>query len=362
MHWTAERGFLTLFDGMRSGADEVEMRMKQVVAFTRGLNVPSARFRVRQLIGPIRRFGIDLQESFSRRGAIPPAGLLRRLFWLPSLLVDRYRALGAAQESADVGLFQRELVSTLLTLERRWNKPAVLDVDDAIWLNQRFNATDRLARWAGTVICGNDYIAEHFAPYARTVVIPTGVDVARFRPSDPCPDSSIIVWSGTSGGLPFLESIEPALLQVFRKLPRARLRIVSDSKPAFGQLPPENIEIVPWTEESEVSALQDASIGIMPLPDTPWTRGKCSFKMLCYMSCSLPVVVSPVGMNATLLARDDIGLGARTMDEWTDSLVLLLGDPAHSRRMGRQGRDVVLRDYATEVIAERVADVLNAAA
>jgi glycosyltransferase involved in cell wall biosynthesis len=241
-----------------------------------------------------------------------------------------------------------------------WSGRAVFDVDDAIWLHQRYRAADRLARWAGFVICGNSYLAEHFGQFARTTVIPTAVDVARF-----CPGATgeaktpTIVWSGSSRGLAYVHAIEPALARVLRARGEARLRIVCDAEPHFSGLPGDRVEFVRWSPDVEVAALQSAHLGIMPMPDDPWTRGKCSFKMLTYMACGLPVVVSPFGMNAEVLANGAIGLGAKTLDEWADALITLLDDVDHARAAGVVAREVVVRGYSVEHIADRLAYALT---
>jgi len=329
-----------------------------VAAFTQGENVPSARFRVRQLVAPLSIHGVRLCELPARFGSYPPKGLLRRLLWLPACLIERRRAIREAGDS-DVAVFQREIVSTLATIERAWSKPAVFDVDDAIWLHQRWHAADKLARWAGGVFCGNQYIAEHFAPMARTWIVPTAVDTERFRPSSGVASTQVIVWSGSSGGLPYLRSIESPLKRVLDARPRARLRIVCDAPPQLAGLQGSRVEYVPWRPEVEVPALQSARVGLMPMPDTPWTRGKCSLKMLTYMACGLPVVVSPYGMNSELLQRGPIGYGAISDDEWAQALVALLDDDIAAQAAGRAGRDIVVQGFTVERVAEQVADILR---
>ena len=333
----------------------------RVAAFTSGENAPGGRFRVRQLIAPLRRRDVLMREWPARLGSYPPEGLLRRLRWLPACVLERREALRDAGD-CDIALFQREMVSTLATVERFWSKPAVIDVDDAIWLHQRWHAADKLARWAGGVICGNAYIAEHFAPMARTWIVPTAVDTDRFCPSDASASSQIIVWSGSSSGLPYLETIQNPLKRVLDARPRARLRVVCDASPNLPALNGSQVEYLPWRPDVEVSALQSARVGLMPMPDTSWTRGKCSFKMLTYMACGLAVAVSPYGMNAELLARGPIGYGAKSDDEWAQALLTLLDDETTAHAAGLAGREVVVRDFTVEAVADRVAGILRGVA
>ncbi|MGH8402356.1 MAG: glycosyltransferase, partial [Gammaproteobacteria bacterium] len=108
--------------------------------------------------------------------------------------------------------------------------------------------------------------------------------------------------------------------------------------------------------------LQDLDIGLMPLEDSEWTRGKCAFKMLTYMACGVPVVVSPVGMNAQVLAKGDIGFGVSNQTEWVDALSALLAQPELARRKGAVGRAVVEQYYSVAVLADQFAAILKAVA
>ena len=330
----------------------------RVAAFTPGENAPGARFRVRQLIAPLARSDVSVQEMPARWTMYPPAGVLPRVRWLAACLIERGAAIRTAGD-CDIALFQREMISTLATVERRWPKPALLDVDDAIWLHQRWNGVDKLARWAKGVVCGNAYIAEHFSPLSRTWILPTAVDIDRFCPAPEPGPSQVMVWSGSSSGLGYLRSIEEALERVLEARPDARLRVVCDAPPELPRLKPKQVEYWTWHPDIEITALQSARVGLMPMPDTPWTRGKCSFKMLTYMACGLPVVVSPYGMNAEVLARGAIGYGAVSNDDWTSALLTMLDDDSTATAAGCAGRDVVAREYSTERIADRLATILR---
>ena len=117
----------------------------------------------------------------------------------------------------------------------------------------------------------------------------------------------------------------------------------------------------PWTEEGEIAAIQEMDVGIMPLEDSPWTRGKCSFKMLQYMSCGLPSVVSPVGANAEILRMGELAIGADTEKKWTDSIVDLLDSPSVRERMGRAARAFAEAHFSVRVVAPRLVECLRKA-
>lgn len=330
----------------------------RAVAFTQGVNVPSARFRVRQYLPQLAEAGVSLQERPARFGSYPPESRIQRLPWLAMTLAERAYAAATAN-AADVVMFQREMVSTLSLPEYLCRAPTVLDVDDAIWLTQRAGLVDCLAARARLVLCGNEYIADHFARQTRVEILPTGVDTDVWRPGDR-DARPVIVWSGSSAGLPYLYEIEEALAGALAAVPQARLRVVCNTPPVFASLDPDRIEFIPWSPQREVAAVQSAWVGVMPMPDTPWTRGKCSFKMLTYLACGVPAVASPWGMNRKVI--DGGGAwGAVTSDDWTDALVMLMREPEVGTAAGVAGREQVVNGYATAKLGHKLAAFLREA-
>lgn len=331
-------------------------------ALTQGATIPSTRFRVEQHLEALRTLGVEVTHLPARHGAYPPAGLAARAGWLPRSVLDGIGRVRRANEF-EVTWLQRELVSTLHTAERLLRRPMVFDVDDAIFLHPRGRRTDAIARRARTIICGNAFLAEHYARLGPVEIIPTAIDADRFRPAPPAERGRpTIVWSGSSSGFPYLESIAPALASVLRARPDARFLVMAERTPLLPGLPPDQVEFRRWRPEAEVAALQEATVGIMPLYDTDWARGKCSFKMLTYMACALPVVVSPVGMNVEVLRLAECGAAATTDRSWSDALLHFLGDESLARRAGQQGRRVVEAHFSVKALAPRIAEVLRRAA
>ena len=329
----------------------------RVAAFTGSLEMSAPRFRVRQYIPKLRELGVEMTEFVARLESYPPETRLLRPLWAPATLCQRLPGV-CRSYGYDVTLLQRDMLSTLLTLEPLTKKPRVLDVDDALWLHPRGRFFEKLVRLCDGVLCGNAYIAEAIAPWNPEVrLLPTAVDTARFRPLPGAadPDRPVIGWSGLPSGFPFLLSIEKPLATVLERNPAARLRIVSRMAPSFRYVPRDRVEFVQWSERVEVETIQSMSIGLMPLDDTAWCLGKCSYKMLLYMACGVPAVVSPVGMNAEVLAAGRVGLGPRTHDEWLDAIESLLRDPSRASEMGRAGRGMVVARYSLDVLAPALA-------
>ncbi len=333
----------------------------RVAALTGGRRFGPARFRVDQHRMALAGHGIVLEIFPARFGSHPPVRRWMRPFWGVASLVGRIPAV-ARSHRYDVTLLQRELISTLATLERFTHRPRVFDVDDALWLHRRGSGVRRIAASCEVVVCGNAFLAEHFSRWApRVTVIPTAVDTDRFTPAEQ-PAEPVIVWTGSSSGLPYVYGIEDALAAVLEARPRARLRIVADEPPRFRRLPVDRVEYVPWSPGTEVQPVRDAAVGVMPLADTDWERGKCSFKMLLYMSCGIPAVVSPVGMNREILNLGECGVAANTQAEWRDALIGLLDNPAHGRLLGRTGRQIVEDRFSVPVVAAALARVLRSVA
>jgi glycosyltransferase involved in cell wall biosynthesis len=250
------------------------------------------------------------------------------------------------------------MLSTLVTLEQLTKRPRLLDVDDAIWVHRRGRFAARLASQCEGIICGNSFLAEQFSQWnSHVIMIPTAVDTDKFVPSSPV-EKPIIGWSGTSGGFKYLYGIEPALSHVLRELPDSKLRIVSDSLPSFRQVPLNKVEFIRWSPGNEVRAIQGMAVGIMPLTDSMWERGKCSFKMLSYMASGIPVVVSPIGMNVEVLSHGNSGLAPKSVDDWVSALLCLLRDPEQRIEMGKKGRCVALEKYSVNVLAPQLAETL----
>jgi len=334
--------------------------MLRVAAYTGGIDVPSARFRVRAYLPHLAHAGVTVTEFPARSGTYPPSSTWRRPFWFGRRLGE---ALAGASRSRryDLVLFQRELLATFVTAEPFYGRPRVLDVDDAIWLHCRGSFALRLARDCDAVICGNRYLVDYFSATGRdTYLLPTGVDTERFVPKAPTVTGRpIIGWSGSSANLRYLEALDDPLSNVLKRHPRARLRVICDHRPRFNRVSADALEYIPWSQGSEVSTLQDLTLGLMPLKDSEWARGKCAFKMLTYMACGVPVVVSPVGVNAEILRAANVGFGAQAPDEWVGAIEALLGDHDLAARMGQAGRTLVESSYSISALAPQLAAILK---
>lgn len=335
----------------------------RVAALTGGKNVPSARFRVRQLIPYLHQAGIHVTEFVPRFSRYPPSGTSRRLVWGTAAIIERLPTV-VCTHRYDMTLLQRELLSTLVSLEPFTKRPRVLDVDDAIFTHRQGNTARRLAKLVDLIICGNDFLAEYFSRWnTNVVIIPTGVDTSRFSPMENGDEKSIgksvVGWIGTSGNFKYLYQIRSALEKVIRQHDEVVLRVVADRAPRFKGILEDRLEFIKWSPFVEAQSIQSMTIGLMPLADGFWERGKCAYKMLQYMSCGIPVVASPVGMNAQVLSLGNVGFPAKEENDWVESLSILLMNKSLRDRMGEIGRSVVEKNFSLGVVSELVAKSLS---
>jgi len=330
-----------------------------LAALTTGLNRPSSRFRMRQYITRLAEHGVNVQEHipFIEKTCYFP-GPLKAMRHIPGIFGSR---------NADLVWLSRSFVKGYETFERFLKRPRILDVDDAVWLGRplgRFAVPD-IARSMDAVIAGNTYLAEYFERYCKKVyVVPTAIDLDRYKLRSQAVMESrerfVIGWTGTASNYKYLKTIEPILGRFLREHSRAEFMLISDRCWKYELLPPEKVRFIMWDREKEVSALHSMSVGIMPLTDDKWTRGKCSFKMLQYMAAGLPVIASPVGMNREVLQKGDIGFAADSPDEWYEALSALYEDRSLQIKLGQAGRKIVEQFYNADTIAGELAVIFKA--
>lgn len=268
--------------------------------------------------------------------------------------------------SADVVVILRRTFRwPWLNLLRRASRTLVFDFDDAIFVRGSGEASaSKLARFGRTVAAcdlvwaGNRYLAENAGRYNRAVIIaPTALDPTKYLITPPKPDATFdLVWIGSSATRKHLVSILPALERAAAVVPGLRLRIVADFTLQTERLV---IDAVPWSAEGEAAALASAHVGIAPLPDNPFTRGKCGLKILQYMAAGLPVIASPVGVNADLVEPEVTGYTAVDDDGWLAAIEKLAADGDERQRMGEEGRRRCIAHYTLDTVFKKMIDSLS---
>ena len=289
--------------------------------------------------------------------------------------IHRRAVLAEARDHDVVAVFREASLLGPALYERllaRSGRPLIFDFDDAIWVNStggvngwftrlRFpGKTSTICRLASAVVVSNGYLASYARRHNENVhVIPSTVDLDQFRFQPPLEPLSpfVIVWTGSASTLAHLETAREALERFGRK--RKTVLHVICSRPPERAFDGVELQFSPWSAETEAVSLGRSHVGIMPLPNDAFTRGKGGYKALLYMAVGRPAVVSPVGVNAEIVLHGTNGMLARTVDEWVAALDALVESPALRDRLARAGRATVEKGYSAGSGAAAFADVVN---
>lgn len=356
--------------------------MRALVLLTNPIESPGERYRFYQYLPYLEKAGIDchvnaLLSSRSYR-AVSQGGSPRSL-WSDMARggFDRLTSLIRRKEF-DVAFIYRIPVFISTTAVRfllqSGDVPYVVDFDDAIFLRSPdpssrltgfLKAPDRLGPLledARLTTVGNDYLAQHARRFSSSVeVIPTCVNTNRFSLRPPARDTSSVVvgWIGSRSTVPYLRLLDPVWPAVATAgNPKFVLSVVGGSH----KTPNVETHSEPWRLEREKEVLRTFDIGVMPLPDDEWSKGKCGLKILQYMATGVPVVASRVGVNPQIIRDGENGFLASSIDEWTEKLLRLASDPDLRTSMGRAGRATIESDYSLNKWGPRLAELIVQAA
>ena len=347
------------------------------------------RFRVAQYVPYLESAGVrvTLRPFFTTeffRLVYQEGKYLQKASLFVRRALDRLRTL-AERASYDIIFIYREafpigpaLIETVLS--RTPGVALIYDFDDAVYLPNTSDANRPIAwlkwpakvptilRHSDRVIAGNDYLAAYARRYNSAVtVIPTCVDTSTFVPRDAGGAARgatlgvpVVGWIGTPTTAPYLLSLRSILQEVARAHPFV-LRVCGAG--ADLQIPGVTVENLPWTLDGEVSLFNTCDIGVYPLFDDEWARGKCGFKAIQFMACAVPVVSAAVGVNRDIIDEGVSGFNAVTPGEWAEKLRRLIDDPGLRARMGTAGRRTIEERYSLAANAPAlVGTVLDAAA
>ncbi len=240
---------------------------------------------------------------------------------------------------------------------RRLRAPLVYDFDDALYLDAP-RETAAMVRAAARVVVSTPELLPFCAEHgADAVVIPSPVDTDRIQPRQGHPPGPLTIgWMGSPWTAPYLDAITEALEAVARQRD-VRILLVGAAPETLAGVP--NVERVPWAFETEPEMLRRMSVGIMPLPDDPWTRAKGGYKLLAYMAAGLPTVGSPVGINRDIIGDGQTGFHATTPAEWTAALLRLCDAADLRAAMGHAGRARAVERYSRSVCAAQLVALLE---
>lgn len=342
------------------------MRIIFVVPYPPG-KAPSQRFRFEQYLdlltaaGHTWRMAPFISEAtwsilykpghtIAKVGGIL-AGFARRLGLLYTAL--GYDYVFIHREASPVGppVFEWLLAKVL-------RRKIVYDFDDAIWIPNTSEVNtivagakwhqkaESICRWSYKVSCGNTYLQNYARQFNANVIInPTTIDTVHLHnqiKDQPTSTRLVIGWTGTHSTLKYIRQVVPVLAKLEEEYD-FEFRVISNQPP---ELPLRSLVYQPWHKDTEIADLLTFNVGLMPLEDDPWAKGKCAFKALQYMALGIPALVSPVGMNTEVVTDGINGYVCATQGEWEAALRVLLQDNALRTRLGSAARKTVETRYS----------------
>jgi glycosyltransferase involved in cell wall biosynthesis len=339
---------------------------------------PSQRYRLEQWEPLLREHGVQITyapfEDEELHALVYKPGLMGKKLQLVSRALSRRLSLVNKVSDYDLVYILREAallgppVFERLIHQRR--VPIVFDFDDAVFVSYKSpsngylsylkfaSKTKTICRIASHVMAGNPYLAE----YARQVndsvtVIPTTIDTVKYRvppPKDPS-GPVVIGWTGSHSTVQHLDTLRGALKKLAAR-ESFRLRVIGT--PTY-ECAPVDVEAMSWRANTELEDLSAIDIGVMPLPDDRWSKGKCGLKALQFMAAGIPTVCSPVGVNSEIIQDDENGFLAGTEDEWVDKLSRLIRSHELRQRLGQAGRATVEQKYSAITQTPRVFEIFK---
>lgn len=351
----------------------------RVAAFTKyDREAASTRQRVLQYLPHLAAAGIEvevhplLDDAYVRALA---AGTTASKTAIAAACARRLRQLLAPQK-ADLLWVYAELFPWLpASFERlafRAGKPLIYDFDDAFFHRYDDHANPLVRRALGgklkplikgaaAVCAGNDYLGEYaHRAGGEAIVLPTVVDIDRYVPAATRSTRPLTIgWIGSPSTWAFVRPLLPLLAELCRTRDIAFSVVGAGAAAEADRF--DGLTFTTWSEAGEIAAVQAMDIGIMPLPDKPWTRGKSGYKLVQSMACGLPVVASPVGVNATIVRDGETGLLATDQAQWRAALTRLIDDPALHAAMGKAGRARAVDAYSLQAHAPRLIEVMRRA-
>lgn len=338
---------------------------------------PSQRFRYEQFIPYLEKNGINCSlrwiinpedEAAFYRGNLLAKGIV----FLKATL--RLISICMRIDKPDAIFIQREVYFLGTSFFEKWlskKAPLIYDFDDSIWMpnisesNKHLaflknpKKTEEIIKLSKKIVVGNRFLADYAEQFHKNVVIiPTVVDIEKYIPN-PNPfakDKITIGWSGSHTTVAHFKKILPVLDRLKQKY-KAKIDFIVIGDPHFEYLPLD-IKGKPWRATSEIEDLYQIDIGIMPLPDDAWSKGKCGFKAIQYMSLGIPTVMSPVGVNPEVADFGNAAWLAATDEEWYNALSQLIENPALRQQMGTAARAHIVKNYSLQANADKYLEVI----
>ena len=352
----------------------------RVLALMPGLydTSPGQRYRLEQWEPLLRERGVEItwapfEDDELHSIVYKPGRMGKKLQLVTRNLARRLSTINRARKYDLVYILREAALLGPPVFERLLHQqrvPFVFDFDDAIFVSYRSpsngylsylkfaSKTKTICRLASHVMVGNPYLAEYAGAVNDNVtVIPTTIDTVKYRVSPPkTTDGPITIgWTGSFSTVQHLDTLRGALKKL-AETEKFRLRVIGT--PTY-ELSSVDVEAMQWRAATELEDLRAIDIGVMPLPDDNWSKGKCGLKALQFMALGIPTICSPVGVNTDIIQDNENGFLAMSESEWVDKLTRLLRDAELRRRLGDAGRVTVEQRYSAATQAPRVYEILK---
>ncbi|MGD8999547.1 MAG: glycosyltransferase family 4 protein [Granulosicoccaceae bacterium] len=322
--------------------------MPRILFISKGTGSASTRYRALDYFPALQTAGWQC-EHISTRGGL----------W------QRWLLLRAARKADVVVVLRKTFPAWYTRLLRKAAKRLVFDFDDAVFARSNGGASPKRARQfahmvslSDAVWAGNAFLAEQAAQHNQGVqIVPTAIAMQRYTgETEKHHAHTDLVWIGSSSTRRYLETVLPVLHRAYRDIPALRLKIIADFDLPHAGIP---TLAVRWSADSEVRELASAHIGIAPMPDNTWTRGKCALKVLQYMAAGLPVISANAGANAEVIEHGVSGLLCNNDDEWLAAITQLANDPQRRAAMGEAGQQRCAERYSQDAVFQKIRESLE---
>ena len=325
----------------------------KLLVLIQGHEIAASRYRILQYLPYLKDNGVSADVMEFPNTIMEYVGLYAKLDQYESVFVQRKRF-----HFPFLGLFRHKA------------KRIIYDLDDAVmyrnslagspYSRTRQRRFEKMARACDAIIAGNSFLMELSLPYNSNVtLIPTSIPTSRYSLKDYSRPRDIVTigWIGDHGSIHYLESMKDVFDEVAKLHPgKVELKIICD---VFFDCETMPVRKVSWSSETEVDELKDCDIGIMPLRDDPWSRGKCGLKILQYFGVGIPVVCTPVGVNRDVVHSGENGYWACNNMEWVDALSKLIDDAGQRRILGIAGRKILEDRYTVETNSSLILEVIK---
>lgn len=316
-------------------------------------NYPSSRYR-----------GYDFVKELNKRGLKSKISPIGDKKYFLNLCFEFLTLFNFKKRIIYLQKVDHPIIRFLLRLHRLKGNKVIFDFDDAIFILEP-QKTKSIIKISDVVIVGNNYLSNYTKKYNKNVfVIPTSIDLEKIgslRKDYSKNNKKIVIgWIGSKWTLKYLEEIKKSLEKLSKKYP-FELRIIGpknceDELPKFKNI---TIKIIPWKFETEWKELLKVDIGIMPLPDNDWAKGKCALKLLQYMALGIPAIGSNVGANKEAIKNGKTGFLVSNEKEWEVALEKLIKDKKLRMKLGKAGRKTVEKNYSLEKNVSKLSKIIK---